>query len=164
MQAIKTRGHKALAQELADFAAQRLVEGLLDVGPPDAVYAVPASHQGQRFRGFSLPQIMEEKICEKSGWSGLAPELRRAYRSSTKSSHGLTKGERLRRSSDLVENSRPQSPLGTLLLVDDVVTTGATLSRCVVQAKAHGFERVLCFAIAEARPFSSEAESSPHPG
>jgi len=149
---VKARGHKALAVELAEFAAERAYAELKDQGPINAIFAVPASQQGQRFRGFSLPQIMETKLAEKSGWPSLEQKLRRVYRSSTKNSQGLTKGDRLQRNQAMLTDVDKRANLGTLLLLDDVVTTGATLGRCVAQATMQGFENVVCFALAELPP------------
>ena len=94
---IKNRGHRALAEELSQVAALRFLEVFPFRAEVDAVMAVPASRQGQRFRGFSLPQMMEDALRAQSGWPTLPPDIRRCYRSAAKSSKGMGGAERLAR-------------------------------------------------------------------
>lgn len=115
---------------------------------PDYVMAVPSSNQGQRFRGFSLPQMMEDRILEVTDWVALPQSLRRAFKSANKSSRGLSKEDRVTRSKSLVQRTETLVS-GTILIVDDVVTTGSTLNRCVEQAQGLGFQEVICLALAE---------------
>lgn len=151
---MKNRGHKALAQDLSDAAARLLCPVLAESHTIEAVFAVPPSVQGRRFRGFSLPQMMESAILRETGWSVLDPKLRRAYRGAVKSSKNLSRSQRLSRRDSVVDSSGESENRGTLLLVDDVVTTGATLARCVERARLQGFSKVICFALAEHRPES----------
>lgn len=149
---IKNRGHRALAQELSQVAAQSFLEAFPHPSQVDAVMAVPASRQGQRFRGFSLPQMMEDALRACSGWPTLPSDMRRCYRSADKSSKGMGGAERLSRMHGERVEAHPQAKGKGLLLVDDVVTTGATLNRCLTQAEQQGFEPIFCFALAEHRP------------
>lgn len=145
---VKTKGHKPLARELAALAAEQMVESELQI---NAVLAVPSSQQGKRYRGFSLPAYLEEAVVERTGWPPLELSLRRVYRSVDKSSQGLSKGDRWRRQSVASGETGKQENLGHLLLLDDVVTTGATLTRYAAQAREQGFSKVTCFALAEYR-------------
>lgn len=150
---VKTQGHKALGKELAEIAGQIIAERIAPTFRPDFVMAVPASGQGQRFRGFSLPQMMEAQVVEKTGWQSLPPKLRRTFKSAKKSSRGLNKEARLARSKGLVQRTEEEAD-GALLILDDVVTTGATLSRCLEQAESMGYSDIRCFALAEHLPTS----------
>lgn len=146
---VKNQGHKALGKELADAAAQVVVEKLGGSYQLDAILAVPASQQGQKFRGFSLPQMIEQRLLKITDWPTLPPALRRSYRSAGKTSRGLSREERQNRARKLSDTSEGKTDGGTLLLIDDVVTTGSTLGRCIEQATAQGFEEIVCFALAE---------------
>jgi predicted amidophosphoribosyltransferase len=152
---IKNRGHRALAEELSQVAALRFLELFPHRAEVSAVMAVPASRQGQRFRGFSLPQMMEDALRAQSGWPTLPSDIRRCYRSAAKSSKGMGGAERLARMHGDRLEAHPEAKGKGLLLVDDVVTTGATLNRCLTQARQQGFEPIYCFALAEHRPISS---------
>lgn len=150
---VKKRGHRALGEELASAAAEMLVAAVPRQSEVAAVLAVPPSQQGQKFRGFSLPQLMEERLCALTGWPSLPPEQRRVFRSLARSSQGMTRDDRLARQREVSEVEESNVPLvGTLLLLDDVVTTGATLSRCILQAEKQGYREILCVALAEQRP------------
>ena len=149
---IKNRGHKALAKELSRAAAKAFLEAFPQQDRIHAVMAVPSSKQGQKFRGFSLPQMIEEGLRETAGWPTLSPSLRRCYRAAAKSSRGLGRSERLARVQTADVQAFEEAKGKGLLLVDDVVTTGATLTRCVTQADQQGFAEVYCFALADHRP------------
>lgn len=147
---VKTRGHKALAKELVGAVAEIVSVELAPQLAVDAIFSVPSSQQGQRFRGFSLPGALEAQLVQEVGWKALPVELRRLYRSTAKTSQGLTAGQRIERAQSLVKEVKSeQTDLGTILLIDDVVTTGSTLGRCVKEARAQGFSRVVCLALAE---------------
>lgn len=145
---VKTQGHKALGRELSEIASSLVKSRLVQKISPDYVMAVPSSHQGQRFRGFSLPQMMEDRILEVTDWVALPQSLRRAFKSANKSSRGLSKEDRITRSKSLVQRTETLV-CGSILIVDDVVTTGSTLNRCVEQAQGLGFQEVTCLALAE---------------
>lgn len=149
---VKKRGHKALARELARLAAEAFLEKFPHLEAIQAVMAVPSSEQGQKFRGFSLSQMVEEALFARGGWEPLPADLRRCYRAMSKSSQGMGPSARMARMHGDKLEAHPAAQGKGLLLVDDVVTTGATLFRCLTQAEQHGFGPIYCFALAEHRP------------
>lgn len=146
--AVKKRGHKALAKELSELAAMAIVQRW---GREESwtVHAVRPSREGHRYRGFSIPQMMEKAVIESTGWQALEPSLAASFPGSLSSSRGLSLEQRLGRQSDSdISSSGKCQPRGPLLLLDDVVTTGATLGKAVSTARELGFEPVSCFALA----------------
>lgn len=151
--AIKHQGHRALAAELAQLCAQRITQAW---GKESSmvVYSIKPSRAGQRYRGFSLPGMMEQAVLARTGWPRLPIELTSLFPDSQGSSQGLNLEERLQRRRR--GQSEPPEPLhfeavrGPLLILDDVVTSGATLGAAVAAAQQAGFSPVRCFAIAVA--------------
>lgn len=150
---IKSRGHKPLARELVEAASRLFLNGFDKESLPPYLLACPPSVQGRRFRGFSIPQMLETEIHQNSGWPLLPDELRQAYKTTKRSSKGMGRAERAERQPEPPDQERPMERQGRgLLLIDDVVTTGSTLRRCIDQAKRQGFESIKLFALAEHRP------------
>ena len=149
--AVKQQGHKALGIELAQLAALR-VEERWGKGPANRVYSIRPSRSGQRYRGFSLPLMIEQAVLARTGWPALEESLIGHFPDSKTSSQGLNLEQRLER------QHRPLAPpsaqlgqgKGPLLILDDVVTTGATLGAAVITARELGFEPVNCCALAVA--------------
>lgn len=144
---VKDRGQQAVAEELALLAAETLAEKCPQITRLQSSMAVPSSRQGQRFRGFSLAQKVEEEIRKRFELNELPHSLRLQYRSSQKTSRGLGREGRLSKALEKPEQGDGKER-GSLLLVDDVVTTGGTMIRAIEQAKAQGFSEICCFALA----------------
>lgn len=148
LSAVKQQGRKALGGELAALAAAK-VHALWGSGTPRTVYSVRPSRAGQRFRGFSLPQMMERAVLEATGWHALPPELWGRFPGQTSTSRGLGLAQRLARGGPSLRQAPSEvAHRGPLLILDDVVTTGATLAAAVETARALGFEPISCFALA----------------
>lgn len=86
-------------------------------------------------RELSLPVVRTLEKREIPAQSGLADE--KARRANVRGAYFALAPERFRGK--------------TVLLVDDVVTTGATLSECAGVLRAAGAEKVVCAALARAR-------------
>ena len=144
----KFRGHRAVGLELARFAAESIEPLRLRFEDPPCVFAVPGSKVGQKKRGFSLPAMVADEICRKTGWHHLDKNIVKVFPLAEKSSQGLDIHHRWSRHQSILESlSVPLTRRG-LLIVDDVVTTGATISANVETARNLGFETVVCFALA----------------
>jgi ComF family protein len=120
-----------------------------DVSSVDIVLPMPATPVHRFLRGYNQ--------CEYLA-SELARRFRRAYRSDVVARCGSP-----RRQAELDEASRRENVKGTfsvkkpefvrgrtILVVDDVMTTGSTLSECARTLKAAGAWRVWCATVAQA--------------
>lgn len=125
-----------LQEELADllqacvathYAGQRL----------DAVCAVPLHHVRQRERGFNQAALLAASLARRLQLPYRTHGLRRARDTGTQTH--LTARERLSNVKDAFEVRNPARWRGLhLLLVDDVMTTGATVSACAKALKDAG--------------------------
>lgn len=151
--AIKHQGHRALAAELAQLCAQRIAQAWGQVSSMQ-VYSIKPSRAGHRYRGFSLPAMMEKAVLSRTGWTPLPEALAAQFPSGQASSRGMNLEERLQRQQSLHESAQARAPettaRGPLLILDDVVTTGATMGSTVVMARALGFAPLHLFAVAVA--------------
>lgn len=143
----KTQDSPPLFAYMGSKMAQLLESG--DLGQFTAVTYVPASVASLRVRGFNQTQSLAEAVSRQLKLPLLAPPIMRLDESLPQ--HLLAAGERrsnAQSSYRLID--MPPQLMGRILLVDDVVTTGATLEQCASLLLAAGAEQVygLCFATA----------------
>jgi len=116
----------------------------------DAIIPVPLYRWRLWRRRYNQSALLARKICRDTG-KAFRPELLRRLRS-TRSQTGLDHEERRRnvRNAFIVPKERRASVAGkSLVLIDDVRTTGATLEACARALKAAGAAHVdvLTFAL-----------------
>ncbi len=146
----KSNGKRAVARELAKLGTESLGTHSLAFEHPPQVLAVKASRSGARYRGFSLPELLAEEICLQYGWKSVDRRVVQALPTEDASSRGLDSHQRWvrRQSIPARESGDIPSAQGPLLIVDDVVTTGATLTATVDFVKGFSFSPIFCFALA----------------
>ena len=107
----------------------------------DAVVAVPTSAKRYRQRGFN-PSL---EIAKTVAANIKTPHVNALYRLGNTQQVGSDRGHRLSQLNEMIEVRRSvPSRLGgvRVLLIDDVVTTGATLSECAKVLKQAGAKSV----------------------
>ncbi|UCF19346.1 MAG: ComF family protein [Gemmatimonadota bacterium] len=149
--ALKYGGWKELAREMgAEMAAQSLGKGL--EGEIAAVLPVPLSRTRLRERGFNQAELLAAVVAERWNRPLLRDVLVRHLH--TRRQARLAPRERLanvsgafavRRSTDLLADAH-------VLLVDDVLTTAATVQECVRALCGAGARAVSVVTFARARP------------
>ncbi len=108
---------------------------------------VPMHIKEKRKRGFNQSEIIAQEIGKKTGMSvvKLLEKIKE-----TPEQAKLNREERLQ---NLKESfiSREVEPLGdkSVLLVDDVYTTGATMLECVKTLNKAGYKNIQCFTLAK---------------
>lgn len=150
--AVKSQGHQAAGKELARQAADVWLPQIQADSRSPRLHPIAPSTAGQKLRGFSLTKLLAQELQRRSGWPLLEQELAATFPSDSGRSRGMGVAERWNRrrlSSEQFEPvSRTQS--GTLVLIDDVVTTGATMSATASAARQMGFAPVIGLALAVA--------------
>ena len=123
VQHLKYRGLRALAPEMARPMARELA---LAVPPPFTLVPVPLHPARRRERGFNQAELLAREIARVLD-APLAPAALRRAVDTPPQVRTATAAERLRNVRDAFAAPHPPDG-GTFVLVDDVTTTGATLS------------------------------------
>jgi ComF family protein len=130
-----------LAQVLAESLARRPIEA-------DLVLAVPLSPSRGRQRGFNQSELIAAELARLAPLPPPAPGVILRGRH-TQPQVGLPAAERRRNLRGAFGCARPELVSGRrCLLVDDVMTTGATLAACAEPLLKAGAERVMALVVA----------------
>src|SRR5688572_12615207 len=119
--ALKYRGHKRVVEKLA---TPLMIQAIGD-GPVDAVVPVPLHRSRLRRRGFNQAELLARGVAERI--TATVSDTLEVVR---------TTGDQVelsaaQRRANVAGAYRAKKPLrGRILLVDDVFTTGATMSAC----------------------------------
>lgn len=145
---MKYHNRPALAKILGELAAARIQPDLHAVLASSAVLApVPLHPRRRRERGFDQSLLIAQALSKKWGIT-MMPKLLRRIRFTEKQVK-LNAQERAQNvSGAFAIDKRFVATEDTVLLVDDVITTGATVSGCATILKAAGFERVYAITLA----------------
>jgi len=139
--ALKYRGHRHLAPILADIAAQCAPAG------GEIVVPVPLHPTRRAERGFNQSELLAREIGARLGTPLAVDALTRQRE--TPSQTGLSAKEREANvRGAFVAPTRLDGR--SVLLVDDVCTTGATLAACARTLKRAGAARVLAVTVTRA--------------
>ena len=142
--------------ELVRVAKYRPDEGLARVlvgaaslrsGTPvgyDAIVPVPAGRWRTWRRGFSLPSLLAERLAD----AGSTPVRRCLARGDASAQAGVSRSARRSHAAGVWSVRGPAR--GNVLLVDDVLTSGATVSACAAALLGAGAARVDVFVLAAA--------------
>lgn len=131
-------------RRLGSFLSELLSESLLDSAKlprADFIVAVPLHKRKLRERGFNQSKIIASQLSEKLGIPALSDSVIR--KRNTRTQTGLSREERRKNVKDAFKLTGKVDLKGRrLLLVDDVLTTGATMSECARTLKSAGAERI----------------------
>ena len=141
--------HPEVAQYLGRCAAISMNKSEFFEGI-DGIIPVPLSRQRQRKRGYNQCDFIAKGISEITGVPIMKGHLVRTYNNPTQTHRG--RNERQANVEDIFDVKSPTILKGlTLLLIDDVITTGATLRSCAatLESKVPGI-RLAVFTLAYA--------------
>ena len=141
----------AVARLLARTAAERAPGP-----PPDTVVAVPLHPHRFAMRGFNPAALAARDVAKASGGRFTPGALQRAR--DTPSQTGLGRPARRRNVRGAFEVARKMA--GVVWLVDDVVTTGATLEACARALRQAGVRHIAAVTLARTPPPGSNTTSN----
>jgi ComF family protein len=136
---MKYQDRPQMAAAIVDACRERLP------GTAHAVLVpVPLDPERRRHRGYNQAEVLAREIARRTGGEVVDALVRSAGGGSQVGRSG-----RERRAADSGFEWRPGVPVpAVVVMVDDVVTTGATLQACAAAARAAGVGRVDGLAIA----------------
>jgi competence protein ComFC len=118
--------------------------------PIDLVVPIPLSRQRLLERGYNQASLIAYPLSLALGWQYIPKALTRTRH--TRSQVGLTAGERKDNMRGAYWAERKYVHGKTVLLIDDVATTGATLSSAAGAMVQAGAAEVYCLTLARALP------------
>ncbi len=141
--ALKYRGLSALAASMA----APMAECLQAWSPPvEAIVPAPLAGRRRRTRGYNQSELLAREVSRSAG---LPLALRALVRRRAGPPQARAAGEAARRQNVAAAFAPgPDVPKGGLLLIDDVLTSGATLDACARALLAGGAGRVFALTFA----------------
>ena len=137
LHAFKFSGKRALARPLGDLAAEHCAATLAEA--IEAVVPVPLARERERERGFNQAELLARRVAWQLGLPARPRWLRRVR--PTRPQSDLAASERRANVRGAFQAS-PGVSGRHVLVVDDVLTTGATLGECARALRDGGARRV----------------------
>jgi ComF family protein len=142
---MKYEGYFALAQPLAELMIIAWSKWKHDF---DLVLPIPLHADRRRERGYNQSELLVNALQDKLGWQGDSLALRRTK--PTQPQIGLSANERRANVRGAFEADRTIVKGKKILLVDDVCTTGATLSEAAQVLLREGSESITAYCLTRA--------------
>ena len=143
---LKYRGDIALGEILA----QELIELYAHLSwRVDFVTPVPIGVERLTERGYNQAALLALPLALATGLKYEHSALHKIR--STQSQVGLDRFERIQNVAGAFQGDRKKVQNNRVLVIDDVVTTGATLDACSTALLAAGAQEVFCFTLARAK-------------
>jgi ComF family protein len=134
---------------LGDTLAAQMAQVLPEFGwPIDMITPIPLSQSRRRERGYNQAGLIARPLALALGLA-YAPKALVRWRD-TRSQVGLTKEQRRENVRGVFRAEGARVRGRTILLVDDVATTGSTLSSAAEVLLAEGASRIYAFTVARA--------------
>ena len=115
---------------------------------PDLIIPVPDHPAAAKKRPYSVPQLFAERLSRQTGVPVATDILHKHY--NTPPQHKLNRRRRKGTPVGAYRVTKPETLRGkTVWLVDDIVTTGATMNECARMLWLYGARQVtgICFAV-----------------
>lgn len=136
---IKYKGRRDNAEFFGICMAERFAELFTDVSV-DVVAAVPTSSKKKSENGYDHAAVLAKAVAKRLGCRYDGRILKRV--GNAKPQHSLNYAERMASVKNLFRADKKLAAGKTVLLVDDIRTTAATLNACTKQLMLSGAENV----------------------
>lgn len=137
---LKYKKQREIAEVFGTIAGQKMIDSSLFIRP-DLIIPVPIHPEKEKRRGYNQSVIFGNAISRVIDVPCNDKILIKSKK--TESQTGKTRAERILNVSDVFVLNHPDQIMGKhILMVDDVVTTGATLEACCIQLKTNGAKAV----------------------
>ena len=144
----KYEGDKTIGYGLGELMAEYLLKKQRELlEKADVMVSVPLHPRKEKFRGFNQTHILCEKISEKTGLSFEKNALERKRETIAQSE--LNPAERKLNLKDAFSVKKDFTGK-TVLLVDDIFTTGTTCNECAKELYRAGAKEVVVFSLSAA--------------
>ena len=146
LQLVKKEGTK----EFVRFFVQQMIlsrQSFLQQMAPECIVPVPLHPSKQRCRGFNQAELLAEALGEETG---LPVRRLLLKKKKTKDQKSLSRNQRIKNIKDAFVVDEEEISFGipaSVLLIDDVSTTGSTLTACARALKAYGIPRVFYISV-----------------
>jgi ComF family protein len=154
IQQLKYEREQALAHDLAPLLEELVLRKDLQ-HKIDGITYVPMHKSNQRLRGFNQSELLARRLGKLIN-KPVMTTLRKTK--STRSQMELSGSDRRENLSGVFE-ALPHVNSGIMLLIDDVYTTGTTISECSKVLRQHGIEEVVVLTLARA-PLSNRVDEN----
>ena len=142
----KFRDRLWLRDDLVDWL-EGVLRARFRVGEIDVVLPMPSTLGHRWNRGFNQSAVLARPLARRIGRPCGRFVIRR--KGHPKKQSGLDEEERRLNAIGTFSVMRPSAVRGrTVLVVDDIMTTGATLSECAAELRRAGATRIWCVTVA----------------
>ena len=108
------------------------------------VVPVPIFETRKKQRKYNHMELTAVEFCKLTGYNYNPALIKRIK--DTKPQYKLKKAERMQNLSNAFEVDSTKLSGGTVLLIDDICTTGSTFEEMIKELKKYGIEDIVCFA------------------
>lgn len=150
---LKFRGQKSIAAPMGRLLAESIRDRGLSF---DAVTWVPMTEKKRRERGYDQSELLAKAVAKE--WKLPCLPLLKKVREN-KTQHELSGRQRLLNVRNAYR-AEQEAEGKALLLIDDIVTTGATIGECAKMLYAAGAHKVTGLCAADAREVRLEGEKT----
>ena len=146
LHAMKYNNHPEVGTRLAIMAAESLMpSGFFD--GIDAIVPLPLSKKKKRLRGYNQCDYIAEGLSQKTGIPVIKDCVAREKSNETQTHKN--RGERWKNTEGIFTLAKPELAEGKhILLIDDILTTGATLTNCAITIQQNCNCRISIFTLA----------------
>lgn len=146
----KFQGAAYMSKKLGDMMADRLMPENLS---PDMIVAVPMQKQKQKKRGYNQAELLAKHVAERMEIPYVRGILlRKTYKTAMNKLDASHRKENVRGSYYIAPGADKNKINGkTILLIDDIYTTGSTVDECSKLLKEAGAELVYVCTVASGK-------------